>query len=126
MINQRTSPSTFMEAEREEVQNTTRFSSHGTALHGQQLLLPKQKHTKGKRKGRKSRDQELSTIGTVIPATRSPNIFKEKAEKLYSNDEDGEVDGMCDGPEEAENSLKNEEGRKSLPEFNLFIGRLRY
>lgn len=71
---------------------------------------PKQKYKKGKRKGRKVRNEESATMDEN-PVTDSPTRDEEQHELSYSNEEEvenGEVGDIA----EADNGVKTEEGGK--------------
>lgn len=79
--------------------------------------FPKHKYKKGKRKGKKPRDEEPVNSGDVVPEPDLLDQSAENADAVSSSGEGQEIedvgDGDGDGPE-ADNAAKTVEGRKSV------------
>lgn len=70
-----------------------------------------QRYQKGKRKGRKIRDNGTEVSKNGLISVGAPTRQDENQEAVYSNDEDCEMDETGD-PAGAENAMKSEEGGK--------------
>ena len=87
-------------------------------------ILPKRKYQKGRRKGRKSTDDELDIVGNDDIGTGSPARHDENQGANFNNQDEGAVGDLPDG----ESALKSEEGCKqsffkiSGWEITLLIG----
>jgi hypothetical protein len=75
--------------------------------------LTLQRYPRGKRKGRKIRDDELENKDSGSVSEVGPAKQSEGQEAVYSNEEDCENDDTGDAPG-ADSSVKNEEGGKSI------------
>jgi len=75
--------------------------------------LPQQRYRKGKREGRKIRDDELENKDNRLLSAGVPGKQEENQEAVYSDEEDCENDDTGDVPG-ADNAAKNEEGGKEI------------
>lgn len=73
--------------------------------------LPKQKHKKGKRKGKRTLNDEPANAEHAGSGAESTVEHGGNAEAMYSNEEDAPMENMAEGVE-AENSLKMEERKR--------------
>ena len=78
----------------------------------QQYVPTKQKYQKGKRKGKKTRDDRTEDTGDSVTGAELRSEQREGHTTGYSNGEDMEVDDTGDVPE-ADNLVKTEEGGTS-------------
>ncbi|KAL9069800.1 MAG: hypothetical protein Q9161_005259 [Pseudevernia consocians] len=70
--------------------------------------LPKQKHKKGKRKGKRTSNDEPANAENAGSGAESTVDHGGNAEAMYSNEEDAQMENMAEGVE-AENPVKLEE-----------------
>lgn len=78
--------------------------------------LPKQKHNKGKRKGRRTRNGEPTTAENAASGAENTVEHHENAEVTYSNEEDTHMGNMARGIE-AETPVKTEECKRIHDRF---------
>ena len=76
--------------------------------------LPKQKHRKGKRKSKRTPNDETANVENGGSGAESTVEHGGNAEAMYSNEEDAQMDNMAEGVE-VENPVKMEE-RKRIDE----------
>lgn len=73
--------------------------------------IPKQKHKKGKRKGKRAPNNESTNAENASSGVDSAGEQDGNAEAMYSNEEDAQMENMLEGVE-AENSVKLEERKR--------------
>lgn len=73
--------------------------------------IPKQKHKKGKRKGKRAPNNELANAEHATSGADSAGEQGGNAEAMYSNEEDAQMENMAEGVE-AENPVKMEERKR--------------
>ena len=73
--------------------------------------LPKQKHKKGKRKGKRTSNDEPANAENAGSGVESTVDHGGNAEAMYSNEEDAQMENMAEGVE-AENPVKLEERKR--------------
>lgn len=79
-------------------------------------VLPKQKHKKGKRKGKRPPSDELANVENASSGAEGTVEHGRNAEATYSNEEDAQVENMAEGIE-AENLVKTEERKRIHDRF---------
>ena len=87
-------------------------SSYIKSRKAQQYVPTRQKYQKGKRKGKKTRDDRTEDTGGSVTGAELRSEQREGHEAGYSNGEDMEVDDTGDVPE-VDNLVKTEEGGTS-------------
>ena len=73
--------------------------------------IPKQKHKKGKRKGKRPQNNEPGNAEIASSGADSTGEQGGNAEAVYSNEEDAQMENMAEGVE-AENPVKMEERKR--------------
>lgn len=73
--------------------------------------IPKQKHKRGKRKGKRVPNNESANAENAGSGADSTGEQGGNAEAMYSNEEDGQMENMAEGVE-AENPVKMEERKR--------------
>lgn len=73
--------------------------------------IPKQKHKKGKRKGKRAPNNESANAENASSGADSTGEQGGNAEAVYSNEEDAQMENMAEGVE-AENPVKMEERKR--------------